>query len=73
MKAAEFYGCVAREMICTVRKERDGNMVRAVVVVHEVPDREIHVTPWCATPERAFGWAKKYTTKKGLQIAYADF
>lgn len=63
----------AKTMICTVRKERDGNMVRAVVVVHEVPAREVHATPWCSSSERAYGWAQKYAVKNSLTIAYSDF
>ena len=60
-------------MICSVRKERDGKTVRAVVVAHETPEREVYASPWCGASERAFGWAKKYAAKNGLTIAYADF
>ncbi len=60
-------------MICSIKKEREGSMVRAVVVVHEIPAREVHGTPWCNSSERAFGWAKRYANKNNLTIAYADF
>lgn len=60
-------------MICSVKKEREGGFVRAVVVAHEVPEREIHATPWCQSSERAFGWAEKYAAKNSLTIAYSDF
>jgi hypothetical protein len=61
------------QMICTVRKERDGQWVRAIVVVHETPHREVHATQWCGTSDRAKGWADWYCKRNNLTIVYSDF
>jgi len=61
-------------MICTLRKEsHSGGWLRAVVVVHEVPEREVHATPWCQSSERAKSNAERYARKNDLTIAYSDF
>lgn len=59
-------------MIASVRKERDGNTYRAVVIAHGAALREVRATQWCGTWERARGWAERYCKKNNLTITYSD-